>query len=596
MYDLNELLHPVWGAQKDVTEIWVKITQNERDSIKSRMDDLFKNGLPFELKHDKEIYIYLFMALAQIDLIACQVPLKFESKITIPGLEHRLRAQLLDEIFHVMLSIKIVYMLSSPYSYPPELNDNTHQFCEFIRNVECPKIAIIFVNLISEGIAEELVKCFHHCGFVPSVFEIILKDERRHVSDADLYFAMGLPDQKILQQKLQEFENFVLSSLIFQFNTSMSLITALGIAGMQNFIRMIDLKYKEQLSKLNLTPGKKWLTITQLFTKTLQNFQINSFQASEVEMTSLRKLSMTQWGNPSDPTMVGQFNIDVTCLDFFEKKYPSETLTTLMLQTISQILENHPEYSLFKNDQKLFKRTKARVCLVVKLPDCGDHLGIITFQDCHHMSVPVLSSRIRQIVTMMTYCYKKREQLEIEYPMLTLVQNSMLREMNNNVYRPILPVIPGVSLSNIGTYGYTQSKSPLLPNEAAKITIMSVQKSPVWCNTTKTFIARDLLPVSASTDHRIFGGNMPLPKLMDRVFHDVFEKMELSSKKPLGNLVNNVHSFQNKFNNKVMIEKIESLLAGNLQLGYMTLMTLQTTWPDYLEIEELFEVNQPASV
>lgn len=595
MHDLNDLLKPVWGVQKDVIDLWNIITPDEQYSIKIRMDNLFKNGLPFSLKHEKIIYIHLFMALAQIDIIACQVPLKFASKILVPEFEQRLRAQLLDEIFHVMLSIKIVYMLSNPHAYPPELNDNTKKFCEFIRKENCPKTAMILLNLITEGVAEELAKCFYHCGLAAEVFELILKDERRHVSDADLYFAMGLPDIETLQYKLIEFEEHILSSLIFQYNTNMSLITALGMDGMQNFLARVNHKYKEQLNKLNLAPGKKWLAVMHFFSNTLKNLQNNNEPPCEIEMTPLRKLSITQWNKPTDPTMVGQFNIDVTCLDFFEKKYPSDTLTILMLQTISQILADHPEYSLFLNDQKLFRRTAALVCLVVKLPDCGDHMGIITFQNCHNMSVPVLSAKIRQVVSMMAFCYKKREQLELEYPMLKLIQNSFINEMNDEVFRPILPRTPGVSLSNIGTFGYTQSKSPLLSNEAAKFTIMAVQRTPVWCQTTKTFIARDLLPVSVSTDHRIFGGNMPLPKTMDSVFQDVFAKMQLNSREPGSKTVKESSFSITKFNDKLLAKKINALLIENLQLGYMILMTLQTMWLDYLAVEDMFGALFPSS-
>lgn len=32
-----------------------------------------------------------------------------------------------------------------------------------------------------------------------------------------------------------------------------------------------------------------------------------------------------------------------------------------------------------------------------------------------------------------------------------------------------------------------------------------------------------------------------------------------------------------------------NLLDENLEFGYMTLMTLQTMWPDYLRVDELFK-------
>ena len=585
--NLNDLLKPEWSVHKEVTDLWNGIRVDEQLIIASRMDDLFKNGLPFELKHEKTVYIHIFLILAQVDIMACQIPLKFESKIKNPEFEKRLRAQLLDEIFHVMLAVKIIYMLSAPYSYPPELNDNLHTFCEFIKKEDCLKTAVIFLNLITEGVGEELVLCFSRFGEATKVWDIIIEDERRHVSDADLYFAMGLPDTGVLQKKLNAFEGHVLSGL-FQYNSSMALLTALGIHGMQDFISNVDKKYTEQLHKLNLKPGKKWFVLQQLLNKALHNFKNKSAQAFEVEMTPLQKYSMTHWDKPSDPTVVGQFNLDVSSLCFFEKKYPSDTLTTLMLQTMSQILATHPECSLYLKEQKLFQRAHPNVCLVVKLPDCGDHMGIISFQDCHTLPVATLSAKIRQIIAMMVFCYKKREQLESQHPRLLAIQNNLINEMSDTVFGPILPTIPGVCLSNIGASGYTQAKSPLLSNEAIKITIMAVQKTPVWCETTKTFVARDLLPVSMSADHRIFGA-MPMPKIMDRVFQDVFATKLENKNKPEGMLTKATRFLETQYNEKLLIKKMDYLLTENLEIGYLTLIALQTMWPDFISIEDVLD-------
>lgn len=584
--NLNDLLKPEWSVQKEVADLWNGITLDEQQIIASRMDDLFQNGLPFELKHEKIVYIHLFLTLAQVDIMACQIPLKFQSKIKIPEFEQRLRAQLLDEIFHVMLAVKIIYMLSAPYSCPPELNDNLQTFCEFIKKEDCPKTAVIFLNLITEGVGEELVHCFKRFGVASKVLDIIIKDERRHVSDADLYFAMGLPEIDVLQKKLNDFEDHVLSGLL-QYNSSMAFLTALGIDGIQDFISKVDAKYTEQLSKLNLKPGNKWTILQQFLGKALHNFKHNSAQAYEVEMTPFRKYTMTHWSKPSDPTVVGQFNIDVSNLHFFEKKYPADTLTTLMLQTMSQVLVEHPECSLFLNDQKLFQRKQANVCLVVKLPDCGEHMGIISFQDCHKLPVSVLSAKIKQIIPMMVYCYKKREQLEREHPRLRAIQNNVINELSDTVFCPILPAIPGVCLSNIGASGYTQAKSPLLSHEAIKITIMAVQKTPVWCELTKAFVARDLLPVSMSADHRIFGA-MPIPKIMERVYQEVFAKMVSNQSKADGMIAKATHFMETTFNDTFLVKKIDDLLAENVEFGYLALMIIQTMWPDFLSVEEVF--------
>ena len=42
MNELNELLNPLWGTQKEIADIWNQITLDEKQLIKIRMDDLFK--------------------------------------------------------------------------------------------------------------------------------------------------------------------------------------------------------------------------------------------------------------------------------------------------------------------------------------------------------------------------------------------------------------------------------------------------------------------------------------------------------------------------------------------------------------------------
>ena len=599
--ELNDLLKPVWGAQKEIMPIWNSISANEKKVIKGRMDELFKDGLPFELKHDKSVYIHVFSTLAHVDIMACQIPLKFEKRMSSPELQQRLRAQLLDEIFHVLLSTKIVYLLCSPYAVPPDFNESTEAFCEFIRNEECPKVAVVLLNLIAEGIAEELVKCLDRYCFAPKVFDIILADERRHVSDADLYFEIGLPDRELIIEKVSYIEEKLLASMVFQYNEQMALFIALGVEGMHDFHCQVEHKYKQQLKKLDLEPGKKWTSAMEIGDELLKKVRRNATKPQEIEIQPFRRMLMTQWKDPVDPTMVGQFNVDVTPLQFFKKKYPSDTLTVLMLQTISKILHDYPEYQFFLHDQKLFQHQDACVSLVVKLPGCGSYMGMITFKDCHKLSVGVLSTRIKQILGMMVVCYKKREQLEEKNPWLKTIGEKVCASLSNSHYRPLLPAINAVCFSNIGASGYLQAKSPLLPNEASKVTSLEVQRMRVWNKNKNKFESRDLLPVSVSVDHRIFDGNLPLPKVMNHVFQEMVQQMQLS----IGpSYVNGSKFFQNKLimlilkkliktnerpikkmvesklNESGMLKMIDDVLAENLEFGYVTLLTLHTLWLD----------------
>ena len=104
-----------------------------------------------------------------------------------------------------------------------------------------------------------------------------------------------------------------------------------------------------------------------------------------------------------------------------------------------------------------------------------------------------------------------------------------------------------------------------------------VERRPVWSKTTNNFI----LPVSLSVDHRVFDGHLATPKWMSQVFQDVFQRIELSTTKPS----------KMNLDKQLAVAMIDKLLDANLEIGYRALMALQTMWPDFLSIDDLFNMK-----
>ena len=582
--ELNELLQPSWGAEKWILEGWNKITRDEKELIKQRMHDLFQDGLPFELKHDKLLYIYAFSLLAQLEVLAIQVPLRFEESMSTPLFKQQMRTQLLDEIFHGMVFTRIVYLLCAPYQSPPAYNEYIEGLCNFIRQEDCPQVGVVLLNLVAEGWIEEIFKSFYQQGIAPRVFKTILEDEHRHVCEADLYHEIGIPDRAILKTKLETLEGLLLTSLSLQPKYAMSVSALLGAPATQAFIISLHEKHTRQLKKIQLTPSRQWQLLLEMgkdiFTRLEPYTDKMHQEIQEVDMTPIRKAFMTQWDNPGDPTMVCQFNLDVSCLDFFGKKFPAETLTTLMMQALSQQLTTVDSFRNFLSYKKMYQSRSAFVAVVVKLPGCGDHVGNIIFKDCHELSVVALATKIRHVLQMMVYCYMKREQLEKDNPSLKSHLDAVLYDVAHDVYDYPSPGTPVVSISSIGFCGYSQAVSPLRKKESLKMTLLTVERKPVWNNTTQTFEAHDLLPVSISADHRIFDGNLPIPKLVDSSFQQMFQQMLRGEGKSvdLKKAISPTH-FAN------MVDK---MLAENLELGYRVLAGLQNAWPDFVAIDDVF--------
>ncbi len=579
MDELTELLRPSWGAEKWILEGWNQITADEKQLIMDRMEELFRDGLPFELKSDKLFYIYTFSLLAQLEVLAIQVPLKFESKMLTTEYKERMRLQLLDEIFHGLVFTKIVYMLCSPYASPPPYNPNIEVLCNFIRNENCPKVAIMLLNLIGEGWIEEIFYSLNRFDIAPRVFSVILEDEHRHVCEADLYRDIGMPDVDEIKPKIAYLEEQLITNIFMQYKYMASVSALLGIDGVKDFKDSLNKKHTQQLKKINLEPTDNWNFFMKFGDTVLPKVKHYAESNQTVEMTPIRKVFMTQWNNPSDPTMTGQFNVDVSCIDFFNKKFPPETMTCLMLQTISLCLSSTASFRNYLSFRQLFQSKESYVGLVVKLPDCGDHLATIVFENCHEMNFIELSLRIRLVMKMMSYCYKKREYLEQTNPQVQKIMNEMMTDFAYNTYSYPVPGTPFVSLSNIGFCGYNQSMSPLRCNEALKFTLMEVERKPVWNKETHAFEPVDVLPVSLSADHRIFDGNLPVPRMISECFNTMFNKM-LQAKADF----NEVQSQQDQLEGL-----IDQLISHNVEMGYKTLLFIQTYWCDFLSMEELFQ-------
>lgn len=581
--ELDELLRPVWGAEKWIMEGWKELNAKEKESVRIRMESVFKDGLPFQLKHDKLLYIYTFSLLAQLEVLAIQVPLKFSSSLSLVHHRKRMRTQLLDEVFHGLVFTRIVYMLSAPLAEPPPYNESIEALCDFIRHEHCPKMALMLLNLVAEGWIEELFKSLRNANIAPKVFDIIIDDEHRHVSEAELYRDIGLPDGDKVREKLTSLEAHLLTGVFMQYKYVMSVSTLLGVEGVLKFIAALDQKHTRQLEKVSLKPTADWAFFMAFWKECLPAIERASLTNYEISMTPIRQVFMTQWGNPSDPTMSGRFDIDVTSLDFFGNTFPKETLTTLMLQALSEMVMERGIFRRFLSFNRLYQSDKAYMGIVVKLPECGDQIGTIVFEDCHLLRVETLALRIREVMGWMTYCFKRREALEAQHPEFqTFVQDGLVNYLNDGYGYP-LPGYPFVSVSSIGFCGFKDCMSPLRRNEALKFTLLMVEKKQIWNRETNTFEARDILPVSISADHRIYDANTPVPKLTAECFDKAFLRM--IHPKPQ----EKIKSFADK--NDELIESIEKMISKNPELAFRTLLVLQTYWFDFLSIEEVLKAT-----
>lgn len=577
MTDLDGILRGCFGAELWIRQGWQAIGEDDRVAIKTRMDSLFDKGLPFIMKHDKLLYIYAFSLLAQLEVLAIQIPLNFKDILSEPSLRERMHQQLLDEIFHGLVFVKILYLLIEPNALPPTYSPEIERLCDFIRQETCPKTAVVLLNLVGEGWIEEIFASLLEQHIAPDIFKTVLQDEHRHVSEADLYREIGLPEPAQLADKIAYLEEQLLSHLFMQYKYVYSMNTLLGVDAAVAFLENLHAKHQKQLQKLGMQPSDNWQKFMRLAADIMPKVQQYAAGNQTLDMTPIREALLTQWGDPMCPTMVGEFDLDISRMGFFERKMPSETLTMLMLQTLSRVMHTHAYYRHYLSHGKLYRSEKSYVGLVVQIPGTLDHLGTIVFESVHDLNLQSLSRRVQNVIKLMTYCFQKRAAMEAAHPQYRQWRQQALQDYRNDSYGYPIPGSAVVSLSNVGQAGFSRAKSPLRRNESMKFTLMAVERKPQWNDETQSFQPVDMLPISISADHRVFNGAVPVKQHFIRALAEQWQFQQGPGSQGLTRAAINWSDMELAF------AELEREMPEAL---YRILTVLQTYWLDFLGVEE----------
>lgn len=575
--DIFSFIKPVWVLDNGLAEAWQIISQSEKQVIQDRVNDQFKNGFPFELKAEKNLYIYLFSFLTECEIIGTQIPLRYK-ELSSKKHSDMLHQQLLDEVFHTILFAKIVSELSAPYAYPPESSKSVIKLSKMIKQ-ESGALSIILTNIITECWIEQMFLTLKKYGIAPAMFDVVLQDEQRHISEAALYKELGLPSRKVVSEKLAFLEDHFVSDLVYQENILYSLEGLIGKEGCIDYTKQLDARYKEQLSKIGLKTSQNWNFFIDTVPNAFDALFPSRKEEKHIKKTPVREVFSSIWDEPRLPTMSSSFSIDVSRLEFFEKKYPSEALTILMMQAFSKMASEHDMFRNYIYNNEIYQPDHAYFGLAIYLPEYKDHLGCIEFKDCHKETFQDLAIKIKKTIPLIAYCFKRCRELEKIYPHLALFNEERFRYNNDNVYPNMLKTSPSVKFSNVGHWGYEDTVSPLMPGDTVKITVNAVQKKQVWNQQTKTFEPRDIVNVSMSGDHRVFDGNIPAKKLVQEKFHEVFDAMKANLSSTDFRVKSDIISLDDF---KAEVAKWEQI---NVDYLHKVLHMISFTWKDYKQID-----------
>jgi len=577
---LYHLLRPSCGVEKWLIEGWDILNSQEKAEVEERINAVFKEGFPFELKHDRVIYLYIFTLLSQLEIVALQLPLRALPQLKDKVLKKLMQQQLVDEVFHAMLFSKIAYELCTPYSYPPEHNQCIENICNFIREEKDVGTAIVLLNLVAESWFGELLEVLNENETAPNVFNVVLGDERRHVKEAELFKDIGLPSKIYLRKQISYLETELIGDLFVQQKYTHAMVHVLGKSGSIELIDRMKFKHNQQLAKIDMQPNEKWLKFMNMFTSYLDELEDYSHDDTFIAQSTTRKILLAVWSMPVDPTMFSMLSLNVTRLETFENKYPPQTLTGLMLQAMSKLSKDNPTLRNYVSQNKIYNMADNFIHLVINLPGAVNHLAMIRFKDAHEISLHELSERVQNYVKIMSYARYKSEELAEKNPELLASFYSATIPDPNDIFKEILFPNAIFTLTNIGPWGGEQNLSPLLPFEALKLTMSQVERKQVWNNKTKEFEVQDRLPIGLSADHRVFDANMGTPKMLQIALDEMIDQLEQNTESKQSDAAKHVDIDR-------FIELSNSMLEEDLGRGFNFLMTSSHRWRSDLDIDAL---------
>lgn len=529
MLELNTLLKPLWSPEQWISQAWHSITHKEQEHINARVQDLFKNGLPLELHCDKLIYLCVFSMLAQAQALSLGTTMQCENALHQPELKNKLRIQLVNDIVHAIVFTKIVYLLTAPFSLPPTDTKQFEELHNLIRQQKCFKLSTVLYTMLNACIYE-LLLVFSQENIGKDLFELIIKDKNCQISAAELYAQIGLPHPESTENMLINTAKLISRAASLEPKYPLAMHALLGNHALTRFIKALQKSLTTQYQLLGIKPKDKWDLFFQVGVDLLQ--QLKQPEIFELAMTPNQKILMTQMNSPDEAKLVLQFTIDISSFRFFEKKYSDEMLTALMMQALSMVISSQPALRTFLSHHNLRQMPDAFLTIIEKVPDCMNHFGTIQFHNCHELTTQELMSRINRAKYLMSYCYKKREQLEKDHPELKNQVDQSLYHYAHNEYSYPITGNHSIFLSNLGSYGYSQANLPLLKQSNFNCVLLAIERKPVWNSATQSFETKDVLPISISTDSRIFDGHLDLPKLLHEAFETVLHNMQNTIEDP----------------------------------------------------------------
>lgn len=243
-------------------------------------------------------------------------------------------------------------------------------------------------------------------------------------------------------------------------------------------------------------------------------------------LSAWRKLSLTLWKSPQDPSIYGfdEFNVE-PLLQLIEKENESSeykiTLTHAMAKAVGLTLAEYPSCNAIVKWGTLYQRQSVDVFLQVAVPHANNpskhHLSGVKIANIHKKSLQEIAKEINvrseKIRKNKDRKFAKVFKLTKALPTFILRPLILLNEFLTFNFGLNLPKL-GLNLdpfgssmvTNVGSLGLPRAYAPLVPSSRTAILIAlgQVQKKP-WVENEKIVI-KPVVNVGVTMDHRVVDG------------------------------------------------------------------------------------------
>ena len=244
--------------------------------------------------------------------------------------------------------------------------------------------------------------------------------------------------------------------------------------------------------------------------------------------SSWRRMAPAMWGSPSDPTMYGTVEIDVTKAQEYLRRQSEVsgthlTITHLVTKAVADTLAAHPECNAFIRRGQVFQRANVDVFVVVAIETTvasdkeqqADLTGI-TIRNADHKSLPEIAREIRDRAA------SARGGADREYARMKaffdhtprVVLKALLKaipfvqyELNLDLSRlGIEDAFGSAAVTSLGMLGIDEAFPPITPlgRACVGLAVGTIRDKAIAEN--GRAVVRPMLPITAVIDHRILDG------------------------------------------------------------------------------------------